>query len=481
MAPNIVFFITDQQRHERHWPEGWAEKNLPTMQRLRRHGLTFHNYITAACECSPSRASMMTSKYPQEHGVEVTFTTPLNPALINIARIAAAAGYPMIWKGKWHLSHPLSGNELDWSSDDIANIANLYGVEQWNPPDAGNTLGSGFSTLGAGVGQNDSRFVTGTPAGPITAQSAIDFIESHDPKTGPFVLVVSLVNPHDVWVYPQYMTKSGYTVDQFQNAGISLPDNFKDDLSTKPPVQGIFQGSYNPLSDEQEQLDYVNLYAWLHTLSDALFGQVMDALHGAHLLDDTIIFRFADHGEMGLSHGMQEKMYTAYEEAIHCPLIIHNRKLFPTAMETHALASGIDIAPTVADLTGSHLTSTLRGKSLVPLFANPGASVRDHVIYTFDDQFGTIAPAVATHIRCIRTHRWKYAVYFTEQPYGTANTYDFELYDLHNDPGELTNLAFGTVTPETQKTWAELHEKLTRELQVVAAMPVNIDWPVITA
>lgn len=476
--PNIVFLITDQQRHERHWPAGWSEKNLPTMHRLRRHGLTFHNYITAACECSPSRASMMTSKYPQEHGVDITFSTPLNPALINIARVAEAAGYPTIWKGKWHLSHSQGST---WEPVDITNLATWYGVQQWNPPDAGTSL-SDLTTLGGGVGQNDSRFVTGSPAGSIAAQSAIEFIQNYDPATGPFVLVVSLVNPHDVWVYPNSLSGSGYTLDQFQNAGISLPSNFNDDLSTKPAIQLAFQQSYNPLTPGQQQLDYVNLYAWLHTLSDALFGQVMDALECAKLLDDTIIFRFADHGEMGLSHGLQEKMFTSYEEAIHCPLIIHNPQLFPAAVETHALASGLDIAPTVAHLIGSNLTSTLRGRSLVPVIENPSASVRDHVLYTYDDQFPAgSSPPPAQHIRCIRTHRWKYAVTFSENAWPTANVYEYELYDLDNDPGELTNLAYGTVSSENQQKWAELHAKLTQELQVVAALPINIDWPVITA
>jgi len=296
------------------------------------------------------------------------------------------------------------------------------------------------------------------------------------------VLVVSLVNPHDVWVYPDWLgpQNSGYTLEQFQNSGICLPSNLDDDLSTKPAIQRAFQQSYNPLTAGQQQLDYVNLYAWLHTLSDAMFGKVMDALECANLLDDTIIFRFADHGEMGLSHGLQEKMYTSYEEAIHCPLIIHNPRLFPDAVETHALASGIDIAPTVAHLIGSSLTSTLRGRSLVPVLEDPNASVRDHVIYTFDDSFGSFPSAPATHIRCIRTHRWKYAVTFTENAWPAANLYQYELYDLDTDPGELTNLAYGSVSSENQQTWAELHRRLTEELQVVAALPVNIDWPVIT-
>jgi hypothetical protein len=38
-APNIIVLMTDQERHHRHWPDGWAERNLPSLQRLKRHGL----------------------------------------------------------------------------------------------------------------------------------------------------------------------------------------------------------------------------------------------------------------------------------------------------------------------------------------------------------------------------------------------------------------------------------------------------------
>ena len=51
---------------------------------------------------------------------------------------------------------------------------------------------------------------------------------------------------------------------------------------------------------------------------------VLDTLEETGLIDKTIILRLADHGEGGLSHGMREKAYTAYEEMIHIPLIIHN-------------------------------------------------------------------------------------------------------------------------------------------------------------
>jgi choline-sulfatase len=473
--PNIVFFVTDQQRYPQHWGD-WAEKNLHNLQRLRRHGLTFRNAFTAACECSPSRASMITSTYPQQNGVQVTFTTALSPSDVNMAAVFKSAGYPVTWKGKWHLSHPLSGNPLDWSEADIAYVADTYDIQNWNPPDAGTTLSAG-STQGAGAGTNDHRFIHGPQPKAIPAQSVCEFIRSHDPSSGSFCLVVSLVNPHDIFVYPGQFSSSGYDLASFQNLDIHLPHNQPDDLSTKPGVQKAFQTNYGTLDlSSTDQLNYVRLYAYLHTLSDKLFNAVMDELQRKGLIENTIIFRYADHGEMGLSHNLQEKMYTAYEEAMHIPLVISNPVLFPNAVETDALASSIDLVPTVAEIIGSTNLSTLKGSSLVRVMNDPQSHVHESVVYTYDDCFNLPA-ALSGHIRCLRKHRWKYAVYYSDAVAG--GQFEYELYDLDSDRGEMTNLAYGTVSAETQRIWNDLHTHLTERLTKLGPLPTgNFTWPV---
>lgn len=181
--PNIVLIISDQERSHRHWPKGWAEENLSTyydiligcQDRKDRSSVVFPNAFTATTECSPSRASLLTSSYPTEHGVK---TTPGNldyridsqpenqhprPNLLRLLSTPPnelqQKGYDVAWKGKWHLSPPSSSKR----SSKQAAVLKLYGATSpWNPPDAGHSLYQA-STLGGGRKyNNDGRYLRGT-------------------------------------------------------------------------------------------------------------------------------------------------------------------------------------------------------------------------------------------------------------------------------------------------------------------------------
>jgi choline-sulfatase len=174
--PNIIVIMTDQERHHMHWPQGWAEKNLPS---LKRNALYFNRAYTAACQCSPSRAVMLTSRFAPINRVTRTFLWPglqhkdRQPNIASLLR--DEAGYDVIWKGKWHLSYasnavPGNGGE-DWTPDDIIAMEKKWGWAEWNPPDASNAiLGyqptqfgdfNGNSTLGGANPDNDGRYISG--------------------------------------------------------------------------------------------------------------------------------------------------------------------------------------------------------------------------------------------------------------------------------------------------------------------------------
>jgi choline-sulfatase len=282
--PNILLVITDQQRHPRHWPQdpGWLAELMPNEAELARTGLTFTNAFCNTAMCSPSRATLLTGRYPAEHGVELTLTAAdlypdprnaaasaattahilrrseaparrvlsqfargalrigprsgnepvLPPAIANLATLLREAGYAVAYKGKWHLTHPSGEGDLlsGWTEADAARINRDYGFADWEAPDAGENasaehFGGGNAGLGAGWDEV------------YTAQAEAWLGRSELPE--PFCLVVSLVNPHDVLGYPASYLRGGYSAEEFADLGVGLPPTAHEDLGTKPAVHAL--------------------------------------------------------------------------------------------------------------------------------------------------------------------------------------------------------------------------------------------------
>jgi arylsulfatase A-like enzyme len=476
---NILVILTDQERFTMNWPADWADKHLPALARLKNHGVTFTNAYTAACECSPSRAVMMTGQFSTTTGVAVTFTDPLPPSS-KVPSIASLlkdnTSYQPFWKGKWHLSMPLSGGRdvpSSWTSADADALQNDHGFAAWDQPDSGTAIISAtadsLATAGGGTGDNDGRYTN----------DVVDFLTNVAPTLNqPFCLFVSLVNPHDISAFPQAFAAAGYDENDFSGLGIALPANMNDDLSKKPSVQAAFsKGCLSAFSSDDQRTGYVNFYAYLHTIVDARIGAILDALDSANLTNETIVIRTADHGELGLSHGMTEKSYTAYEEMTHVPLVVSNPVLFPSAQTTNAFYDHQDLLPTILDLAGIANADGFGngvGKSVVPVLKDPTSSVRDHTLFAYDDVFGLAATTPASHIRSMRQDdadgKWTYSVYFS--PSGSA--VEYELYELGADPGQTNNLLFGGApNPQISAKWKALHATLTASFTTANQLPSN--------
>lgn len=496
---NIVLIITDQQRQDRHWPTGWIEEHMPTMARLQQHGVTFTNNFTAASACSPSRASFLTGVYPSVHGVtQVPPNPPMRSDITNIFKLAEQAGYDIAYKGKMHLFTPQSSPSMDsFASYDIKWASDHYRAHRWNPPDCAVDIG-GNAWIGGGWPSNDTRFVSGVPdtfnrMTPAVGggETILEYLENYDPKEDkPFLLVCSFGNPHDICVWPD-QDKWGYNKADYANLKeINLPSNYNDDLKEKPSAQKEYQklcGKVSTCPTTQDRIEYCRFYAHLHTVVDKQIAAVLDKLDEKGLTEDTVIFRFADHGEQSWSHQMTQKGVNSYQETINVPLIISNPKLFPKGKTTSSFASLIDLVPTVAELTGAASSEELKsmgicGKSLVPVMHDPKVSVRDNIMfftedcaYFFDSLLGmsNVFETIPGKIRSIRFEDWMYAVYFTDK--GTKIQY--EMYNLTDDPGQMINLAWGTRRYANRAWMQKLHDMLTAELMTYKALPNGFQWP----
>lgn len=185
--PNIILIVTDQERYPRHWPEGWAEANLPAHNRLQQNGLTFRRHFCSTSMCSPSRSTLFTGLHPAQHGVVSTLTeggtnSPNEPTLpVNIqtmGKMLGAAGYNVVFKGKWHISKGADGGTP--TTEDIA----AYGFNEWEPTSVAGTIeqadfAGGCADWDRNITDQAIEFLSGLPAAPVQ----------------PFMLYVGLGNP----------------------------------------------------------------------------------------------------------------------------------------------------------------------------------------------------------------------------------------------------------------------------------------------
>lgn len=516
-APNLLLIITDQQRQPQHWPDDpdWLEKLTPADAEIARTGVTFTEACAASCMCSPSRASLLTGRWPDEHGVELTLTQggakpnpkhahlslrgalaavrkgelsarqafgtvakgavrrpdggegerELDPATPNIARVLERAGYRSVLKGKWHLSQPVND---DWSDDDIDHLADSYGLQDWEPPDAGENIEASHFGGGSGAGASRQGFDED-----FTRQ-AERFLA--DPPPEPWALIFSLVNPHDVLGYPSTFEQGGYHRSEWSDLDrIELPDSIDENLVNKPKAHATMklgQAAYlGGLGDREAKLDYCRFYAHLQRLADQKVGRILDALgdpdDDESLRSKTVIVRTSDHGEMGMSHGgLRQKMFNAYDETINVPLVVSNPVLFPEPAVSAAPASLCDIMPTVASIAGVDTSGDgVRGKDLTPILAarakpvpgrlaeseldwsaisghpEPAESVQEFSYFTFDDHQSATAfkdvIARPNQIRAVRSPEAMYAVYRDDSG---GEEPEYELYDMTSDPDQVKNL-----------------------------------------
>jgi arylsulfatase A-like enzyme len=417
----------------------------------------------------------------------------LPSGLPNMATLLRSAGYHVAYKGKWHLTHPSQGEGGllgGWGEADERRIEREYGFADWEAPDAGeNAKAEHFGGGNAGEGEGWDEVYT----------RQVERWLSRADLPEPFCLIVSLVNPHDVLGYPAAYERGGYSASEFRDLGVRLPPTVDEDLAGKPAVHALMQmgmtAYMGPLRNRRDQLDYVNFYAYLHRVVDQKIGRVLGALGDAgdpqSLRSRTVVVRCADHGEMGLSHGgLRQKAFNAYEETINVPLVVSNPVLFPKAAETGALASLVDVLPTLLRLGDSPIPAGLRGRDLTPVLAHaaaparetlsraavdlspvtdheaPEASVRDSVHFTYDDHQAatamTEAPGQPNRVRALRSATAKFAFYF--DPTGRRPS-EYELYDLERDPLEVHNLMDVRSGQPSDAAAAALHGDLAERLE----------------
>lgn len=223
--------------------------------------------------------------------------------------------------------------------------------------------------------------------------------------------------------------------------------------------------------------DYTNRLGALKSLDEMVAG-IVGTLDRTGELDNTYLIFTSDNGYSLGAHRLTQKM-APYEESMRVPLAIAGPGIHPGRSDAMALST--DLAPTIFDWAGLPVPERVDGRSLTPVLAGdtagwradfvaeyggPGSEGRDGIA---QEQIpGTDTPLVYTldmpSWSAVRTDRYLYARWYErERP---LDQREYELYDLHADPYQLTNLI---KTPEGRAAHADLVAVLDRRLAVLTA------------
>lgn len=407
--PNFVFIIGDDISSADLGCFGNPGIRTPNIDRLAAESLVFDNAYVAASSCSPSRCSIIASRYPHNLETAAELHRPLPAGVPLFPKLLLEAGYHTAHAGKPHFGE--SGPEIIGPARAAFDISS----------------GGGRDELQAGAG-GENQWIT--------------HLRTRPPGR-PFFMWFASHDAHRPWGADSF---SGLN----RPADVRVPPYLADTPETRQDLAHYY--------DEITRLDHY-------------VGEVVRELERQNVLDQTVIIFMADNGRP-----FPHSKTSVYDDGMKTPLVIRWPAAIPRPGRTDALASAIDIGPTVLEAAGLPLPPTFQGVSLLPILRDPGATVRD---YVFAEQNWHNFPA---HVRMVRQGKFVYLrnarpelrlpgasdtfynpsadalkALHAEGRLTPAQANVFmqprpaeELYDLNADPSQVMNLAYdpGPATSE---------------------------------
>ncbi len=434
---NVLFLISDDLRANALACYGDKICRTPNIDKLASTGLLFERAYCQGTWCAPSRQSFMFSRYQGKGGVS------LGEHFKNHGFHSARVGkiYHMavpgdIIAGTDGADHAASWTERFNSQGDEAHTPGDYAclnldIFTTEPGGRQSTrmphrMFVSVSYEGDGSDQPDHK----------TATKTIELLRGHKDK--PFFIAAGFVRPH----YPMVAPKQYFAPYPWQD--MVLPGQVAGDLDDIPRA-GIAASTsastgLDQFPDNQKRM-WAAYYAAV-TFMDEQVGRIIDELDRLGLRESTAIVFTSDHGYHLGDHTFWQKS-NLHEEVARVPLIFSVPGIKPG--RTDAPAELVDLFPTLTELAGLETPAGVQGLSLVPVLKDPGATVKDGAL-TIDKGFGW------------RDKDWAY------MRYGDRSE---ELYDMHKDPGQITNLADD---PQHAATLQRMHDALDARLRTAGLL-----------
>lgn len=458
--PNLLFIMTDDMGAWAMHCAGNSEISTPNLDRLAKMGTRMENLFCASPVCSPARVSVYTGQIPSQHGVhdwlckghfdsEKVLSDDLKE---NFAKENPPFEYlwPRTHLKDDHAIHYLRGG--DAFTDHLAKAGYACGLSgKWHmgdsaTPQAGftywRTTGNGGENYMFPVVYENGKMVMKRNyyVTDYITDRALDFMDER-PQDKPFCLAVHYTAPHSPWAeqcHPRafYDLYRDCPFDSIPTMPIH-PWVEGADMSfaewKKKPHNGVrfIHANYAPIRETWKEycLESQKGYYAAVSAMDAGVGRLLDRLEKDGLMDNTLIVFTGDNGSNMGHHGIVGKgngtyPVNMYDTSVKVPGIFCWPGRVPADRVCDTMVSHYDYMPTLLDMCGVDydLPERLPGRSLAKVLRGEAEAFRDSVVVF--DEYG---PA-----RMIRSKDWKYVRRYPDGP--------DELYDLINDPGELTNL-----------------------------------------
>jgi arylsulfatase A-like enzyme len=474
VRPNILLITSDQQRADCFGFEN-PQIKTPHIDRMAREGTRFSACITANLVCQPSRASILTGLLPLTHGVWDN-GVDLDPRVgeRGFSGTLAAAGYRTAFIGKAHLSTKSTfaptgtpecnksqanygpnwfGPYMGFQHVELCALGHMHRTRPLERPAVGHyerwlctrgrdeeALELWRTDLGPAVGAAQtwsSALPSAWHNSAWIAERTIDYL-AHNSPDKPFCLWASFPDPHHPFDCPEPWNR------MYDPKSVELPKHRSRDLERRPwwhkavlegkpqladPAMYKFRAEGSRVPDQtDEQLAHMtaNYYGMISQI-DHNVGRILEALEQSGLARDTLVVYTTDHGELLGNRGLYLKHPIPYEDLLRIGMVVRGPGVSAGRIVREPVST-LDLAATFHDYSGVAPARTLQSRSLLPFLQGQDAT-RD-VAYS-EWHVHASRCGVALKLRTVRTKTHK-CTFELESGAG-------ELYDLVNDPDEMTN------------------------------------------
>lgn len=419
--PNLLIICPDQLRADYLSSYGHPFIATDNLSRLAGQGVQLNACYCAAPLCGPSRISFATSTYLSNHQHR-NYGSTVSPDVPNLVTTAKAAGYRTGMFGKNHLFTYDRLPEV-WDELDEICLGNYDGHPAYK-----------HSFTAFEMEPDHPYNITGR-----LTDETIDFMERH--REQPFVAWVNYQDPHPAFTCPApYSTM--FAPDQ-----IELPESWSSEpVADKPrKVRNWWHNSDMDKCTETDMKRAIAMYCGQIRYVDDSVGRMLECLERTGLADNTVVLFFADHGELLGDFGVTHKLPVFYECLCRIPVLLRDPSGRWQGVQVDGLVEEVDLAPTVLEMMGLEAPPSMVGRSLVEMLE---AGRTDTFKETALVEAGVGAPTPEGPVpgaghrapfapnsfgagAMVREGTWKLSIFADDR---------CELYNLADDPHEMTNL-----------------------------------------